>query len=251
MIEKLFMVLVLAWFLLSCDETRNDFIVKRIIKNDTITEIEMTRDSLYNGKYKVFLKSSGHIIEDITYKKGILDGPCNYYFPNGKIKLSFNYDDGYVNGFVKSYENSGGLIEKYYKHFDVNLGDNITYRDGKPIFYGFKAPFGGYLFQWDYIKQNLDEKIDQQQFFFFERGISTDSTNKLITVFLINPPLCKFQYSYYKIDYENGDTSFAIKLSSKLPFEVLNIPINLDEYRIKLDVYNEHGQLVTIMHKKI
>jgi hypothetical protein len=245
------MIFGLTWCLFSCNETSNDFIVKKIIKNDTITEIEMTQDSLYHGKYKVYLKSSGKSIEDITYNKGILNGPCNFYFPNGKLKQSLTYDNGFVNGFVKIYDSSGVLIEKYYKHFDVNLGDVIVFNNDKPIFYGFKAPFGGYLFQWDYLRQNLNDKIDLQEFFFFEKGISTDSTSKLITVFLINPPFCKFQYSYYKIDYKNGDTSIATEISSKLPFDVLDIPINLDEYRIKLDVYNEQGQLVIIMHKKI
>ena len=241
----------LAWFLLSCNETRSDIILKKIVKNDTITEIEMTQDSLYHGKHKVFLKSRGHLIEDISYNKGILNGPCNYYFPNGKVKLSLNYDHGFVNGFVKIYDSSGELSEMDYKHFDVNLGDKIIFKDGKPIFYGFKAPFGGYLFKWDYLKDDINSKIDLQEFFFLERGISSDSTSKLITIFLINPPLCKFQYSYYKVDNENGDTSRLIELKSDLPFEILQIPLDSNKYVLKLDLFNENGELVAIMHKAL
>jgi len=71
---------------------------------------------LDNGDFKEWYPN-GQIRTQQTYKDGVLNGPCNYWFDNGLAELTSYYIEGQLNSEYKRWFCKGQLLEhKTYKN---------------------------------------------------------------------------------------------------------------------------------------
>lgn len=61
--------------------------------NGNLVQESTYKNGILDGVYKEYSRSGG-IQKEINYKEGKLDGPFRYYDENGKINLEYNYKNG-------------------------------------------------------------------------------------------------------------------------------------------------------------
>lgn len=66
-------------------------------------------DWLFDGQSCAW-DDEGHLIAEIPYVKGYLDGIALYYMPNGKVHRSASYSQGNLHGTTSLYDGEGQLI---------------------------------------------------------------------------------------------------------------------------------------------
>ena len=70
-----------------------------------------------NGRYRIICKNSGNVVLEKNYSNNLLDGQYTYYWDNGKIRLTGQYEKMHRMGTWKTYESNGDLMyEKNYDH---------------------------------------------------------------------------------------------------------------------------------------
>ena len=71
-----------------------------------------------NGKYKVLCKNTGKVILVKNYSNNLLHGEYVYYWDNGQIRVTGQYDQMKRVGSWKTYSPNGNLIleENYDSH---------------------------------------------------------------------------------------------------------------------------------------
>lgn len=71
---------------------------------------------LFDDKSHVW-DEEGNLIAEITYEKGLLEGPAFYYHANGQLSEEIPYHKDAINGTLNVYDNQGKLIERMeYRH---------------------------------------------------------------------------------------------------------------------------------------
>ena len=85
----------------------------------------------FNGP-AYFYDKENRLIRLETYRKGVLSGLYEAYFPDGTPRLSFNYLDGEKHGKYRVYFAPGQLKEQLTYDAGIIKGDNyLYYKDGK------------------------------------------------------------------------------------------------------------------------
>jgi antitoxin component YwqK of YwqJK toxin-antitoxin module len=66
---------------------------------------------LFNDKSYVW-DEEGHLIAEIPYEKGLLEGPAFYYYPNGQLSEEIPYHKDEIDGTLNVYNDKGLVIER-------------------------------------------------------------------------------------------------------------------------------------------
>ena len=101
-----------------------------------LVRAKFINDSTIEGVAKYF-NDKKQLVSEVTYKAGIKNGPAINYYPNGKIKDSFNYKDGLLNEWQYAYDNNGFLLMKKYNYFDLSVGSHYYYTNNRLTEYSF------------------------------------------------------------------------------------------------------------------
>ena len=88
------------------------------------------KDGIPNGTWKLFKNNA--LIQERTYKSGIIDGAYKEYYADGSVKATRNYVDGKVEGKFVQYYADGKIESEINFKNGMQEGDEISYdRDGK------------------------------------------------------------------------------------------------------------------------
>lgn len=126
-------ILLLTTLLISCRNENN--VQKKRIGNDII-ESYFIEDSIFDGPTKYY-NLNGRIESLIYYSKGIKNGVGLNFHSNGKVYDSSTYVSGMKNGWHYVYDTVGQLIFKDYFFYGQRLGEEVFYKNGKPIEFSF------------------------------------------------------------------------------------------------------------------
>ena len=80
-----------------------------------------------NGYHRLVNQKTGQIKLLKSYKNGIVHGKIVYYWDNGQVRLSGQYDKMHRVGTWKNYDSNGNLIfEERYNSLDKKDTDQLT-----------------------------------------------------------------------------------------------------------------------------
>ena len=80
-----------------------------------------------NGYHRLINQKTGQIKLLKSYKNGVVHGKIVYYWDNGQIRLSGQYDRMHRVGTWKNYDNNGNLIfEEKYNNKDKKNTEQLT-----------------------------------------------------------------------------------------------------------------------------
>ena len=77
----------------------------------------------------------GHIIAEIHYNKGALEGPSSYYHKNGGLEKVIPYHKNLIDGTVSLYRDDGQLLEKIEYNQGLRSGTALAYRKDSTLLY--------------------------------------------------------------------------------------------------------------------
>jgi antitoxin component YwqK of YwqJK toxin-antitoxin module len=126
--KKLLYIVIATLGLASCSNSRV-----------VITEADMPEDMFYlddeikpyTGKAIIYFSGTEIIKEELTYKRGILNGEAISYFQNGKIKRRGEYKMGRLTGKWQSwYENGKKKYEVDYTNDTLSGAFTLWYATG-------------------------------------------------------------------------------------------------------------------------
>lgn len=81
---------------------------------------------IFDGKSSVF-DEDGHLVAEIFYEKGKLEGPSTYYYPNQTIKKTISYREDLEEGDYLIYDTNGFCTEKDSYHLGKKHGVSLSY----------------------------------------------------------------------------------------------------------------------------
>ena len=87
----------------------------------------MLKKPKQNGYYRIINQQTGRLKLVKHYKNGLVHGKIIYYWDNGQIRLTGQYDKMHRVGTWKSYESNGDLIrEENYDHKESSQTDQLV-----------------------------------------------------------------------------------------------------------------------------
>lgn len=102
-------ILLLATLFQGCKE---EIVLTEQTIPDEILYIENSRIP-YTGKCIIYYQKTNQIHYTFNYEKGILNGPFEGFYKNGKIQFKGNYSDGELAGKFLKYNESGAIVLNY------------------------------------------------------------------------------------------------------------------------------------------
>ena len=197
---------ILILTILSCEQEKTNPNVnsRRIIVEDVIAEGDISLDTVFNGLIKFYDTTTNQLVIEAFYKNGKLNGRRKDYYLNGKLKNIGYYENGKQTGSISHFDTAGQLTSKQDYYFDLQVGSNIQYKNGKPSEYYFTSFDNETLFyiNYDSVYNKEIKTINNDQFFFWhinEVATITTMDKKLegdeCFIYLINPPDFNFEYS--------------------------------------------------------
>ena len=80
-----------------------------------------------NGYHRIINQKTGRLKLVKHYKNGLVHGKILYYWDNGKVRLTGQYDKMHRIGTWKTYDSNGDLLcEKNYSHEDKPQNDQLV-----------------------------------------------------------------------------------------------------------------------------
>lgn len=74
----------------------------------------------------------GHLVAEIPYEKGIIQGTSLYYYPNGQLEKEADFQKGKIDGYLTEYWPNGSLKSKTAYRKGTKEGESVGYfEDGK------------------------------------------------------------------------------------------------------------------------
>jgi len=87
----------------------------------------MLKKPKQNGYYRIINQQTGRLKLVKHYKNGLVHGKIIYYWDNGQIRLTGQYDKMHRVGNWKTYESNGDLIrEENYDHKESSQTDQLV-----------------------------------------------------------------------------------------------------------------------------
>ena len=86
----------------------------------------MLKKTKKNGFYKLINKKTGKVKILKQYKNELLDGKFIYYWDNGQIHITGQYNKAKRIGLWKTYNQDGNLISKEYWGYLEKIKKNLT-----------------------------------------------------------------------------------------------------------------------------
>ncbi len=81
---------------------------------------------VFEGESKV-LDTEGHLIAQIQYAKGVLDGISYYYFPEGKVFKEVPFIQGQIHGTATIFNKEGTIVEKSTFEKGIKVGESVGF----------------------------------------------------------------------------------------------------------------------------
>jgi len=136
---KLPLLLVIAIAIFSCKETKTNpkIQTRRVVIDDVIAEGDISSDTIYNGLIKFYDTATNHLISETFYKNGKINGKRKDYYLSGGIKNIGYYENGRQIETASHFDSAGQLTSKQDFYYDLRVGNNVEYTDGKPTKYYF------------------------------------------------------------------------------------------------------------------
>lgn len=115
----------------------------------------------YSGICRIYYPGTEKVKMELSYEKGILDGPYTWYYPDGTIKISGVYQNGKWNGRWRRHDSAGKkLYEVHYKNDSLD-GMYVTWYGSGVIkekgFYSMNKKAGHWM-QYDPSGMVLEER---------------------------------------------------------------------------------------------
>lgn len=98
--------------------------MKFLILTSIFILTSFAQSGIFKSKYE-----NGNIKEELAIVESIYDGTCYWYYENGLLQTSINYNKGKVHGWVRNYYKSGLLKEEFYVSNGVRDGLYKLYYD--------------------------------------------------------------------------------------------------------------------------
>jgi len=258
-VNKRFFLFFSFLYITSC-KTSDDRII--ILDNELIVHGVISKDSIYNGYIQFYNFKTGKLLYDGFYKNGIEDGVQNYYYPNGKIKITREFLNGKVLGNVRSYDSTGTTNSVSYIYYNLPVGPNTQYIEGKLKRYTFSSFDNETLFYIDYDSIVGKKITDFQRGFFFKieyNKTSVSSINEPVQLnefllYLPQPPRYNFSYELVVTNQHYKVIRVVKKFIKELVWETFTLPpldINDAEckYAIKLIINDSTNNSENTMFK--
>ena len=203
---KLPPLLVIAVAIFSCKENKTNpkIQTRRVLIDDVIAEGDISSDTIYNGLIKFYDTATNQLISETFYKNGKINGKRKDYYLSGGIKNIGYYENGRQIETASHFDSSGQLTLKQDFYYDLRVGNNVEYTDGKPTKYYFISFDNEELFylNYDSIQTKNVRTLNNYHFFFFHSDSVTtisisgkESADKDYFIYIINPPDFNFEYS--------------------------------------------------------
>jgi TonB family C-terminal domain len=90
--------------------------LKNFHPNGNISEIYVLKNNVRDGLAR-FYDTEGHLLKEVPYTSGRVDGVVKTYYPDGSVNLSFQVEEGRKNGSFEKFDSLGSVEQKlnFYK----------------------------------------------------------------------------------------------------------------------------------------
>jgi hypothetical protein len=226
-------ILIFVIILISC--SNQESVQKKEVGNK-IVESNFIEDSIFNGPTKYY-NLDGRLESLIYYSRGIKNGIGLNFHHNGKVHDSSNYYNGLENGWHYVYDSTGQLTFRDYFFFGQRIGEEIHYRNGKPLEFSFSNLEKKKLYSCGYDSIGLvgfsGNILNVSSYSIYIDGVKRQG----IFTYLIFPPTINIKYSLGLINEATNQKSELFQLNSFGFFKdtLLPLPKNGWKYYVAVD----------------
>lgn len=198
-------------------EKKQEVVVKKRADGTISSVNQVDEDGNVHGRRVMYYSDGKTVYSNVTYKRGIKNGPAQWYHKNGKVSLHLNFLDGKKEGSSKRYYKSGKLMSETRYAADNPLPGLKEYdMEGKLITkYSDVSIRENYLLGSSskvVIELICSRKSDKVQFYYLEEGNGVTSRVYLISE---NGSAVK-RFHLKEGQVINKDIKFLVEIPTKL-----------------------------------
>lgn len=205
---------ILGLYTMSCNLPYTQKKIIKIQDGDFYKIGSIFKDSLFHGEVKI-LDSNNNFIGYSYYSYGIKNGPEVFFYSGKIISDSFNYLNGYEDGFAYKFDTLGKLQYRSQYFRGIPSGSTTVYsKTGAIKDYYFSNLDGEYLYRITPINDSVFKEKGKLINFQIS-PINSDGKNKiLLSLYLLDNPFIKTHYAIAVLD-ENKKIIESHRIVSK------------------------------------
>jgi antitoxin component YwqK of YwqJK toxin-antitoxin module len=154
-------------------------------------------DTVYNGEMK-FINNENHIETISNYKNNELEGNSTEYYPNGKIHFKISWVKGEKDGLEREYDQNGNLLASLNFFHNMQVGPQITYRNGFDSAYKFLTFENSVLFSSDYRNDSVVSQNGKILNTYLSSGTENNEPVNDIFLYNVQPLGAQVYYDFFK-----------------------------------------------------